>query len=270
MIVNRIQGSIEIDRAKNLPTRGNFDRILTALVKNLPVNKITMQIHDPEPQSNLRADRPQRLNLFESIAPPRPEPAPFQTRTQTQVESHEPLINMDGQITRLDRSEDRPQIPKKTERSSPQAVAGAEVARTERTAPRSKPSDIRSLINRTAEKHGLSSDLLMAVATAESSLNPNAVSPMGAMGLMQLMPGTAEELGVSDPFDPAQNLDGGCRYLKGLLRRYQGDTRKALAAYNWGIGRIDRHGLGKLPSETRTFINRVLNIQAKLNNTARA
>lgn len=114
------------------------------------------------------------------------------------------------------------------------------------------------MIRKVAARHDLPARLVRAVALAESGLDPRARSAVGAMGLMQLMPETARELGVEDPFDPGQNLEGGARYLKRLLDKYEGDLKKALVAYNWGQGRTDRLGTGRIPAETTAFIKRVL------------
>jgi soluble lytic murein transglycosylase-like protein len=110
--------------------------------------------------------------------------------------------------------------------------------------------------------------LVKAVIHSESSFNPYAVSSSGAKGLMQLMDGTGEGMGVTDPFDPAQNIEGGTRYLAGLLRKYNGNEGVALAAYNAGPGRVDRLGirtdadlkekLHLLPLETRQYVDKVL------------
>jgi len=125
------------------------------------------------------------------------------------------------------------------------------------------------LIVAAGEKYGVSPALIKGVVQSESSFNPNALSSAGAKGLMQLMDDTARGLGVSDSFDPAQNIDGGTRFLSYLLRKYDGNVATALAAYNAGPGRVDRLGLENdrdiqenmhlLPSETQGYIRKVLN-----------
>ncbi|MDQ5908025.1 MAG: Lytic transglycosylase [Pseudomonadota bacterium] len=113
-------------------------------------------------------------------------------------------------------------------------------------------------VNRIAAYHRLEPALLHAVISAESSYNPWAVSPKGAMGLMQLMPGTAERFGVSNPYDPVANMNGGARYLRWLLDRFN-DTRLAVAAYNAGEGAVQKYG-NQIPpyQETQTYVVRVL------------
>lgn len=113
-------------------------------------------------------------------------------------------------------------------------------------------------VDRIAAQHRLEPALLHAVISAESSYNPWAVSPKGAMGLMQLMPGTAERFGVRNPYDPVSNMYGGARYLRWLLDQFN-DTRLAVAAYNAGEGAVQKYG-NQIPPyrETQTYVVRVL------------
>jgi soluble lytic murein transglycosylase-like protein len=113
-------------------------------------------------------------------------------------------------------------------------------------------------IQKAARKYDLAPKLIRAVIRAESNFQADAVSPAGAQGLMQLMPGTAGELGVTDAFDIQQNIDGGSRYLRQMLERYSGNLRMALSAYNAGPGNVDKYG-GRVPfAETRQYVDRVL------------
>lgn len=117
---------------------------------------------------------------------------------------------------------------------------------------------IEKSIQAAAEKYDLSPNLIRSVIRAESNFDPRAVSRAGARGLMQLMPATAEELGVTNSFDIHQNIDGGSRYLRQMLDRFDGDLKLALSAYNAGPGTVMRFG-GNVPyRETQIYVQRVM------------
>lgn len=146
-------------------------------------------------------------------------------------------------------------------RSAQQPAAGRNAEAPNRTAPVSpdvRQAKIHRTIEQTARKYGLAPELVHSIVQAESNYQPNAVSSAGAMGLMQLMPETAKEMGVSNPFDIQQNIEGGIKYLKKMLDTFDGDLKKALQAYNAGPGAVVRHK-GEVPySETRSYVQRVM------------
>jgi soluble lytic murein transglycosylase-like protein len=123
---------------------------------------------------------------------------------------------------------------------------------------RATGKDVDTLLREAAARHGLDARLVRAVVAVESGFRPDAVSPKGAQGLMQLMPKTAASLGVTDAFDPAQNLDGGTRHLAALVAGYKGDLDRALAAYNAGAGAVARHGGIPPYRETQDYVAKVL------------
>lgn len=126
----------------------------------------------------------------------------------------------------------------------------------------SKPisGTVGQIVEQTASRYGIPSALAHALVKQESGGNPNARSPVGAMGVMQLMPATAKGLGVKDPWDPAQNIDGGMRYLSQLIKQYDGRIDLALAAYNGGPGRLKQRGydISKMPAETQNYVRKIM------------
>lgn len=122
------------------------------------------------------------------------------------------------------------------------------------------PAEIQGMIQKTSAEAGVDSSLIKAVVHAESGFNPKALSHAGAMGLMQLMPGTAKNLGVQDAWNPMENLSGGTRYLKGLMGRYGQSLPKALAAYNAGPTAVDQHGGIPPYQETQHYVDKVMSL----------
>lgn len=131
-----------------------------------------------------------------------------------------------------------------------------------------KGISIEAAIKEASRKFGVEEALIKAVIKQESGFNPNAISRAGAIGLMQLMPKTAESLGVN-PFDPVENIEGGVKYLKGLINRFNGNKYLALAAYNGGIGRMQKRGvdtveeINKMPVETVNYVKKVMKYYEK-------
>jgi len=144
--------------------------------------------------------------------------------------------------------------PGASQSRTPQLVAAAAPAISSTTA----PLDIEQLVRDASDRNRLDPDFVNSVIKAESGFHPRAVSRKGAQGLMQLMPGTAAQLGVSDAFDPKANVDAGTAYLSSLLDQYNDDPIKALAAYNAGPHRVDQyHGVPPY-TETRAYVARIV------------
>lgn len=117
---------------------------------------------------------------------------------------------------------------------------------------------ILDLIDKTAQKHGLDEKLVRALVKQESGFNPNATSKVGAMGLMQLMPATAAGLGVKDAYNPVENVEGGVKYLKSMINRFNGNTILALAAYNAGPNAVAKYNGVPPYKETQNYVKSIL------------
>lgn len=142
--------------------------------------------------------------------------------------------------------------------ASPTADMGPDSSATGESATPLTDSQIDSVIQQAAARYGVPANLVRAVIQQESAMNPAAVSSAGAMGLMQLMPATAQSLGVSDPFDPVQNIEAGTRYLAQLLNQFGGNQALAVAAYNAGPGAVEKYNGIPPFAETQNYVQRVL------------
>lgn len=125
-------------------------------------------------------------------------------------------------------------------------------------------ADIDEIIDTYSDKYGIDSDFIKAIIRQESGFKKNAQSKKGAMGLMQLMPETAKSLGVINAYDPVQNIEGGTKYLKGLMDRFDGDKRLALAAYNAGPNAVKRYGGIPPYKETQNYVKNIMSVYEKL------
>ncbi|MGB6985365.1 MAG: lytic transglycosylase domain-containing protein [Candidatus Aquilonibacter sp.] len=130
------------------------------------------------------------------------------------------------------------------------------------------PEQIDALVNDNAQSQDVDPALIKAIIANESGFNANATSNVGAQGLMQLMPGTAAGLGVTDSYDPAQNVAGGTKYIKGLLERFNGNVRLAVAAYNAGPGAVEKYDGVPPYAETQNYVQNVLASYAKYRGNA--
>jgi len=153
-----------------------------------------------------------------------------------------------------------PTLPTPSAPASEGGIEGWAAAPSLREEQPTQPEDrLDRIVREAAERNNLDPALVKAVISTESGWNPNAVSSKGAVGLMQLIPQTAQRYGVNNSFDPAQNIEGGTKYLKSLLDRYNGDLTKSLAAYNAGERSVDLNGGVPAIPETQRYVQKVTN-----------
>jgi soluble lytic murein transglycosylase-like protein len=185
------------------------------------------------------------------------------------------LLSQDQPAAELAETAPLTSVPIKPATTSPIYAAATRYMDAQQTAAAgstaSKPTAFDPMIQAASRRFGVDSSLVKAVIDAESSFNPEAVSHAGAKGLMQLMDSTGQGLGVTNPFDPKQNIEGGTRYLSNLIMKYNGNQGMALAAYNAGSGRVNKLGVSNdqelmaklhlLPKETQNYVRKVLSLQ---------
>jgi soluble lytic murein transglycosylase-like protein len=187
---------------------------------------------------------PQGSRLSTAAARKRPAAAPAETGSAGRPLAMQEASSAGAEVPSKTRSAQRPEAP---------VAAGRRGVREN-----ASRAAVEEAIREAAAAYSLPPELIRSVIRAESGFRADAISPAGAQGLMQLMPATAAELGVSDPFDVRQNIDGGARYLRRMLDRFDGDLRLALSAYNAGPGAVERYA-GRVPfAETRNYVERVL------------
>ncbi|MFI3300766.1 MAG: lytic transglycosylase domain-containing protein [Candidatus Gastranaerophilales bacterium] len=152
------------------------------------------------------------------------------------------------------------EISATTETPAPATISEAvqQISGSSQTKPINSKSQILNLVSKISERHGVDEKLVQALIKQESAFNPDAKSSAGAMGLMQLMPATAKSLGVKDAYNPVQNVDGGVRYLKSMLEKYNGNVILALAAYNAGPGNVDKYDGVPPFKETQNYVKNIL------------
>jgi soluble lytic murein transglycosylase-like protein len=168
-----------------------------------------------------------------------------------------PIVDENGK--RVFVNEDLPATRRAGASAATRRAGASSSANAVRANAPARPSkeELERLVHDIAERHKLDPVLVKAVIEAESNWNPDAISHKGAQGLMQLVPGTAGDLGVKNVFDPEQNIEAGVRHLRMLLEKYDGDLDKALAAYNAGAGAVDRAGGVPNYRETRNYVRRI-------------
>ena len=166
-----------------------------------------------------------------------------------------------GELHFSDRITDIGFVPYLTRTGAPPSAASSDTGQRRLYALHAKGDALQTLFNSAALAYRLDPDLIRAVAEQESRYNPKAISPKGAVGVMQLMPATQRQYGVRNAFDPAENVNAGARYLRAMLDQFDGDTELALGAYNAGPNRVRANG-NKIPqnSETKAYVPAVIRV----------
>lgn len=202
--------------------------------------------------SNLNPQQPQ--NPLDAIYPQNKvtKTTPFEEVLQSSAKSNFGTLLLDPRIKQVNANivKQAPQISLKNALTEATAIqANTQV---------SSKSQILNVVSQISKKHGVDEKLVQALIKQESGFNPKAKSKAGAMGLMQLMPATAKNMGVKDPYNTVQNVEGGVKYLKSMLNKYNGNVILALAAYNAGPGAVDKYSGVPPYQETQNYVKNIL------------
>ena len=214
-----------------------------AMQRYAQINNRVSSLNPQQPQNPLDAIYPQNKVT---------KTTPFEEVLQSSAKSNFGTLLLDPRIKQVNAN-----IVKQAPQVSLQNALTEATAVQANTQPRSK-SQILNVVSQISKKHGVDEKLVQALIKQESGFNPKAKSKSGAIGLMQLMPATAKNLGVKDPYNTVQNVEGGVKYLKSMLNKYNGNVILALAAYNAGPGAVDKYSGVPPYQETQNYVKNIL------------
>jgi hypothetical protein len=245
--------------SRKLPSLTSSKQAVSSGKTNQPLNAVFNRLLTSfrAGSSGLKGSRPTGLTAVDYLA--RPLPAHENHKSKSK---HTPAVDQ-NQVT-ADNCKRSNRVKRDQTGVSSLSQENAVAAKTRIRKPVQQPKNmsenewIEKCVKKAAQKYKLPANLIKGVIKAESNFAADVISSAGAQGLMQLMPGTAKELGVSDPFDIEQNIDGGSHYLRKMLDKFDGNVRIALAAYNAGPGAVQKYD-GNVPyEETKQYVKRVL------------
>ena len=212
--------------------------------------------------ANFRNEIQQPQNPIDTIYPAnRTNIQSFENILKSSVKSEFGSLLLNPQSKRVNANIIKNKKPQAALNSALQELQEIKISETGEVTPAPQTSgqhQLLNLISQVSQKHGVDENLIKAVIKQESGFNPRAKSKACAMGLMQLMPATAASLGVKDPFNPVQNVEGGVKYLKSMLNKYNGNVILALAAYNAGPGAVDKYDGVPPYAETQNYVKNIL------------
>ncbi len=214
-----------------------------AMQRYAQINNRVSSLNPQQPQNPLDAIYPQNKVT---------KTTPFEEVLQSSAKSNFGTLLLDPRIKQVNAN-----IVKQAPQVSLQNALTEATAVQANTQPTSK-SQILNVVSQISKKHGVDEKLVQALIKQESGFNPKAKSKSGAIGLMQLMPATAKNLGVKDPYNTVQNVEGGVKYLKSMLNKYNGNVILALAAYNAGPGAVDKYSGVPPYQETQNYVKNIL------------